>query len=368
MPTELAPTVAEDSTLPLFAVPADVRQWGLRVRLSDRSTVRATLMLIETALLYAAFVVVGESISPWWGWILAWVGLVMCMMRLDAVHHEAVHRSLFVRRWPNDVIAGITGALEGLHGPTYRCFHLSHHALTRRDHDLSDPEGFYDELLTRPFSIGPLRVRARTVYVIGLFIGGVSFALQLIAGAVATFVGRPPAYIRAASLERHVRRWGWFPFALWASATAAAVLTGHGVDLVLWWLVPMALFLCGPYTFFALPEHYAAPHNKPMVAATGSVRSTPFYQWLTLDGNFHLAHHIFPTASWWRLADADAQLRNVTTLRYPGYVAFHRMIWRDLAASPVVASPHTEIDPALPVERSPSPLANNSSDNEVQEI
>ena len=33
MPTELAPTVAEDSTLPLFAVPADIRHWGLRVRL-----------------------------------------------------------------------------------------------------------------------------------------------------------------------------------------------------------------------------------------------------------------------------------------------------------------------------------------------
>src|SRR6185295_14221662 len=100
MPTELAPTVAEDSTLPLFAVPADVRQWGLRVRLADRSTLRATLMLIETALLYAAFVVIGESISTWWGWIPAWIGLVMCMMRLDAVHHEAVHRSLFVQSWP----------------------------------------------------------------------------------------------------------------------------------------------------------------------------------------------------------------------------------------------------------------------------
>jgi|GEM_PF-7010561 len=332
MPTALAPTVADDSTLPLFAVPADIRQWGARVRLADRSAVKATLMLIETVALYATFIVVGELIGTWWGWIPAWAGLVMCMMRLDAVHHEAVHRSLFEQRWPNDVIAGVSGAMEGLHGPTYRCFHLSHHALTRRDQEMTDPEGFYDEMLTRPFSIGPLRVRARAVYVIGLFIGGVSFALQLIGGAVATFVGRPPAYIRAASLERHVRRWGWFPFVLWASVSSAAVLTGHGVELVLWWLVPMLLFLCGPYTFFALPEHYAAPHNNPMVTATGSVRSTPFYQWLTLDGNFHLAHHVFPTASWWRLADADAQLRNVTTLRYRGYVAFHRMIWHDLAS------------------------------------
>jgi fatty acid desaturase len=331
MPTELAPPVAEDSTLPLFAVPAAIRQWGARVRLADRNALRATVMLVETVFFYAVLVAVGESIDRWWGWVIAWTGLVMCMMRIDAVHHEAIHRSLYVRRWPNDLIAAISGSLEGFHGATYRCFHLTHHALTRRDHDVSDPEGFYDELLTRPLSVGPVHVRARAVYVVGLLIGGVSFAVQLIAGAISTLLGRPPAYVGAASLERHVRRWGWLPVGLWAGVVAGAVLTGHGSALVHWWLVPMLLFLCGPYTFFALPEHYAAPHNDPMVTATGSVRTTPFYRWLTLDGNFHLAHHVFPTASWWRLADADAQLRTVTTLRYPGYVAFHRAVWRDLA-------------------------------------
>jgi fatty acid desaturase len=333
MPTELAPAVADDSTLPLFAVPADIRQWGARVRLADRSPVRATAMLFETLVLYTAFCLLGQSIDRWWGWVVAWVGLVMCMMRIDAVHHEAVHRSLFVHRWPNDLIAGVAGAFEGFHGPTYRCFHLSHHALTRRDSNLCDPEAFYDEVLTRPFTVGPLRVRARTVYVIGLLIGGVSFALQLLAGAIATFAGRPPAYVGAASLERHVRRWGWLPFVVWASISTIAVRTGHGSELLHWWLVPTVLFLCGPYTFFALPEHFDAPHNNPMVASTGSVRSTPLYRWLTLDGNFHLAHHVFPTASWWRLAGADVQLRNVTTLRHTGYLQFHRDVWRGLAAS-----------------------------------
>src|SRR3954451_20857582 len=94
----------------------------------------------------------------------------------------------------------------------------------------------------------------------------------------------------------------------------------------------MLLFLCGPYTFFALPEHYAAPHNVAMITSTGSVRSTRFYRWLTLDGNLHLAHHVFPTASWWRLSDADAQLGDVTALCYRGYIAFHRAVWHELAA------------------------------------
>ena len=85
MPTELAPSVAEDSTLPQFAVPADVRQWGARVRLADRNAIRATAMLVETILLYGAFIVLGQSIDRWWGWVVAWIGLVMCMMRIDAV-------------------------------------------------------------------------------------------------------------------------------------------------------------------------------------------------------------------------------------------------------------------------------------------
>ncbi len=98
-----------------------------------------------------------------------------------------------------------------------------------------------------------------------MLIGGISFAVQLVIGAIATMLGRSPAYVGAGSLERHVRRWGWVPFALWTSVIAAAVLTGHTGELVHWWIVPMVLFLCGPYTFFALPEHYAAPHNNPMV-------------------------------------------------------------------------------------------------------
>ncbi len=331
MSTELASTVADDTSLPRFAVPAEIRQWGERVHLADRNVARATLMLCETVLFYVAFVVLGESIDRWWGWAIAWTGLVMCMMRIDAAHHEAIHRSLFVRRWPNDLIAGIFGAFEGLHAPTYRSFHLAHHALTRRDNAPSDPEAFYDELLTRPFAVGRLRVRARSVYVVGMLIGGVWFALQIIAGAVGTLLGRPPPYVGAASLERHVRRWGMLPFGLWAGATTSAVLTGHVTLLVHWWLVPMLVFLCGPFTFFALPEHYAAPHNNPMVISTGSVRSTPFYRWLTLDGNFHLAHHVFPSASWWRLPDADVQLRSLTTLRYRSYIEFHRTVWNDLA-------------------------------------
>jgi fatty acid desaturase len=352
MPTELADSIADDSNLPLFAVPAEIRQWGARVRLADRNALRASVMLFETVVLYGALIVVGETIDRWWGWIIVWIGLMMCMMRVDAVHHEAVHRSLFVRRLPNDIVASLTGAIEGFHGPTYRCFHLTHHALTRRDDALTDPEGFYDEVLTRPHSIGRVRVAARGVLIVGMLIGGVSFAVQLVIGAVSTLLGRPPAFVGGASLERHVRRWGSLPFAIWMCAIAAATVTGHLDHLLCWWLVPMTLFLCGPYTFFALPEHYAAPRNNPMVTSTGSVRSNPFYRWLALDGNLHLAHHVFPNASWWRLDDADMQLRMVSNLRYTGYVAFYRSVWRDLATKTVATktvAASTSSDNAAPV-------------------
>lgn len=345
MPTELADTVATDSTLPRFVVPAEIRQWGARMRLAERSAVRAIAMLVGTIALYTGCVLFGETIDRFWGWVIAWIGLTMCMMRIDAVHHEAIHRSLFRRRWPNDVVACISGALEGFHGPTYRCFHLTHHALTRRDADQADPEGFYDEVLTQPHRFGPLHITARGALVGGVLIGGVTFVVQLAANAVSTLLGRPPAYVRAASLERHVRRWGLIPFLLWTVVAASAVITGHTDELLRWWIVPMLWFLCGPYTFFALPEHCAAPHNDPMLTSTATVRSNAAYRWLTLDGNYHLAHHVFPTASWWRLGEADATLRDLTPLRYSGYLAFYRALWTRLGDG----APSTTSGSAAPV-------------------
>lgn len=332
MPTDLAEPVAVDTTLPRFVVPSDIRRWGAEHRLAERSVTRVWRMLAETALFYVALVLVGESVDRWWGWLAAWVGLAMVMMRLDAVHHEAIHRTLFRRRWPNDVVASLAGALEGFHAPTYRCFHLSHHALTRRDADPTDPEGFYDEVLTEPHRIGRVRVGPRTVLVGGLLIGGITFVVQLTVSAVAALMGRPPVYVRAASLERHVRRWGLLPFALWGGAVGIAVATAHVPELLRWWVVPMLVFLCGPYTFFALPEHYTAPHNATMLTTTGSVRSNALYRWLTLDGNYHLAHHVFPNASWWRLGEVDGELQGVSSLRYRGYIAFYRKVWRRLSA------------------------------------
>jgi fatty acid desaturase len=335
MSVELAPSVADDSTLPRFAVPSSIRQWGAREKVAERNANRANRMLLGTLVGYAALIAVGEYVDHFAVWLLVWVGLVAGMMRIDAIHHEAVHRSLYNNRFANDVVASVTGALEGFHAAQYRCFHLAHHSLTRRDGDPSDPEAFYDEVLTRPATVGPLRVPARVVYVLGNLLGGLPFALQLIVSAVSTMVGRPPAYVRAASLERHVRRWGWVPFALWALAIGGSIGLGHGAELVRWWVVPMVAFLCGPYTFFAVPEHYRAQRGGQMVSSTGSVRSNAIYRWVTLDGNFHLAHHVFPTASWWRLRDADAQLASEcpSELRYSGYLTFHRQVWRDMSRS-----------------------------------
>jgi fatty acid desaturase len=329
----MAPTVAADSTLPRFAVSSAARAWAKEHQIAQRRPGKATLMLVATAAWYAALVALGEAIDAWWGWAIAWIGLVAVMMRIDAIHHEGVHRSLFENRAGNDVVATVTGALEGFHAPIYRCFHLAHHALTRKSSDPSDPEDFYDEMITSPMQVGPITLPARMSYVAGNLLGGITFAVQLAIDAVATMFGRPPGYVRTASLDRYVRRWGLLPFALWGAAIAGAVATGHVGELLRWWVVPMLLFLAGPYTFFALSEHYGAAHDGQMVESTGSVETNAVYRWITLDGNYHLAHHVFPNASWWWLRAADRQLQSDTTLHHDGYLAFHRQVWADMGST-----------------------------------
>jgi fatty acid desaturase len=324
----LAESIAEDSALPRFFVPRDARDWGRRNAISERDPRRAALMLVETAVWYAASILFAEVVGTWWAWAITWISVVACMMRIDAIQHEGVHRSLFRSKFGNDLVACIAGTLEGLHSSTYRCYHLAHHALTRQTGDPSDPEDFYDELMTRPKKLGPITVPARLMYLVGNASGAL-LPIQLLIDALATLSGRPPAYIRVAALERHVRRWGLVPIALWVVAVGAAMATNHGTELLTWWIVPMVMFISGPYVFFALSEHYGAPADGQMVYSTGSVESNGLYRWITLDGNYHLAHHVFPNASWWWLRAADNELQDDRTIRHSGYLRFHRQVWAD---------------------------------------
>ena len=331
MPTELAPTVADDSTLPLFAVPADIRQWGVRVRVADRSAVRATLMLIETAVLYAAFIVIGESIGTL-------VGLDIGLGRARHVHDA--HRCGASRGCPSQPVRATLA--ERRH---------------RRDHRRDRRVPWSDvpvlpPLAPRPHPARPRAVRprgvlrrtvdpavldrsacasrARTVYVIGLFIGGVSFA-RATHRRRDRHLRRSTARLRRCGVARASRATlGMVPV-----RTVGIGHRGSACSPGTWSRSRCCGGWCRCCCSCAVrtrssrcPSTTPRRTTIPMVTATGSVRSTPFYRWLTLDGNFHLAHHVFPTASWWRLADADAQLRNVTTLRYRGYVAFHRDVWR----------------------------------------
>lgn len=333
----LAPSVADDTTLPRFAVDPEARAWAKQHQIAQRRPGRASIMLTSTFLWYAGLVALGEVIGTWWGWAVSWLGLVAVMMRIDAIHHEGVHRSLFHSRVGNDVVASVTGALEGFHAPIYRCFHLGHHALTRKSGEPSDPEDFYDVMITNPMKVGPITLPSKVSYFAGNLLGGLTFAVQQAIDAVMTMIGRPPDYVRTASLDRYVRRWGLLPFVLWSAAIGGSIATGHGPELLRWWVIPMVLFLAWPYTFFALSEHYGADADGLMVNSTGSVETNALYRWITLDGNYHLAHHVFPNASWWWLRAADDQLQTDDTLHHTGYLAFHRQVWTDMSAKTTTA-------------------------------
>lgn len=326
-----ADPVADDSALPRFAVPRAVRDWGRQHNITAPAPRRAAAMLAQTALWYAASVAFAELVGTWWAWVVAWISLVGCMIRIDTIHHESVHRSLFRRRAANDLVGCVAGALEGMHAPAYRCYHLAHHAYTRQDHEPHDPERLYDIDVTHPMRLGPITVPAPVVYAAGMLSGGVVLAAELLAGGLSTMLGRPRSYVRAAALERQVRRWGLLPIALWTTATVTAVATGHVEELLRWWLVPMALYLVGPYMFLTLSDHYGAPANGPMIYSTGTVESNALCRWILLEGNHHLAHHVFPNASWWWLKAATEVIEDDRSIRYSGYLSFHRQVWRDMA-------------------------------------
>ena len=172
--------------------------------------------------------------------------------------------------------------------------------------------------------------------------GGPVFALTMVVATVRCLLGAPPAWVAGPTLARSIRRWGAASGALAVAVIVASVASGRGADLMLWWLGPVTLFLLGPFTWMTMFEHRGAARDVSILESSGTVTSNAVFRRVLLNGNYHLAHHVLPTASWWNLGAVDAEVlrwrqqqpdaaeKPTANLRHSGFVDFHRRLWADL--------------------------------------
>ncbi|HYX73110.1 MAG TPA: fatty acid desaturase [Steroidobacteraceae bacterium] len=289
-------------------------------RLSQRSDARGALQLgLHLALLTATGLLVWASRGhAWLAAALLLHGIVLCF--LFCALHECIHRTAFLSRPLNDVVAWLCGALLVLPPGYFRLFHFAHHRYTQnptRDPELalappSSTAGYCWRVCGLPYWRERLQTSLRHA-----LRGQVSEPFVPAAGA--------PAVVREARTL-----WGCY------LAIAALSIYLHSAAALLYWIVPA--LLGQPFLrLFLLAEHTGCALDEDMRANTRTTYSNAAVRLLTWRMPYHAEHHSFPSVPFHALPRVNALLAAQWRVTSPGYLAVHRALLRQLRTAPAAA-------------------------------
>jgi ring-1,2-phenylacetyl-CoA epoxidase subunit PaaE len=240
--------------------------------------------LPTVALLGAMLALFGGNVALYyaadWPWPVHVVLGTLAIHLSFTIWHEAVHRNAARdARW-NDAI-GVLGMLPYL-APFHleKWLHLQHHALLNRP---EDPNTLYAD---GPYWQMPLR-----------YLRVLRFAKERL---------RDDPRTRA---QRHLDR---LPLALFAGTLAVAVRAGALVDLVILWLLPLALSKLVMDWYINWLPHTGLPPDRDRGTRILDIR------WLTpllLGHNYHAIHHLWPNLPWHRYRATFVERRAALALR-----------------------------------------------------
>ena len=321
------PVASDPAALVVHGVPRELRSWALAQKIATPNTAKGVMSVGAPIAAWIGAVLVGGAFPSPFGLVAGWVILLFVLFRLQNVLHEAAHRGVFASTLANDITNAVAGAVFFAPGAAYRAYHFTHHGYTRVEG--KDPEGFYES------------VKSRGTYLVTLVAGGPVFSATMVVGTLRCAIGSRPAWVTSDRVARNVQRQGLASLSLSLVAVLGLLGAGLGPWMLRWWLVPVGIFLCGPFTWATFFEHSGTERGVSILSSSGTVRSNRFFSWVMLNGNFHLAHHVMPTTSWWNLPALDAELRTLccspdfdaSAALHQGFFAFHRRLWRSLGAA-----------------------------------
>ena len=197
--------------------------------------------------------------------------------------HDASHRSIARGRWINELIGWLCGLPILAPFSGFRYIHYAHHAHTN-DRD-RDPDMWSSKARTR----------------LGIVLRWTVMDLHYLARYATELRTRPRAEA-AAGLAGVAAMW---------TSWAVLIATGHGVALVIAWLVPARIAILTLSIVFDWIPHYP----RATTAAQDPYRATNVYEhrWLTaplLAQNYHLIHHLYPGVPFYRYGRVYWEMRD----------------------------------------------------------
>ena len=244
------------------------------------------------------------ALVPFGPWLVpVMFGHGIALVFLFAPLHETIHRTAFKRRFLNDAVAWITGAVLVLPPTYFRAFHFAHHRHTQ--HIDNDPE-----------LGGGVPVRLR---VLAWRLSGIPYWADEVRTILRHAAGRVDVPYVAANRRPAIVREARLYLGLYALGALASVLTGSWV-IVLFWLAP-AVFAQPVLRAYLLAEHTGLPLVPGMLRNSRSIRSNRLVRALAWNMPYHAEHHAYPGVPFHALPALSKDLEPHIEHRAQSYLA-----------------------------------------------
>lgn len=258
-----------------------------RFELSPGETAWPTVALFLGALslqCLAAYLSISGSLSI----TAAVLASSWCAYAQFTVLHDAAHWSLSKRPWLNESLGAAAALVLFAPFGALRRNHLHHHAHT--NDPAEDPD---------------------------FWVAGEN-ALSIFLRCWTQFTRHYLCYFTKLSRRDTAYREALLTVALLAACVAAAIYHGRALDLALYWFIPSQVASAAlAFSFDYWPHR---PHRNQGRLRDTAVIAPRGFDWLFLNQNIHLIHHLFPTIPWYRYRAAFTRLE-------PGIRAEGGIIW-----------------------------------------
>ena len=307
------------------ALPAEVVR-----ELTRRSAGRATL-----AILSDVFILMGAIAAAlaWWPNPLVLLPAIIIIgsrqHALFVIAHESAHYLLYERRALNDWVGRACAAAQGLSMCTYRVIHRLHH---NNLYGALDPDtalhGGYPR--GRIYLVKKLLkdLSGQTAYkTYAYFLGGAP-ALN-----TATNVAVRPLDDTSAKLRDEARRDRNMVIALHVLALAAFAASGHLVQYLVLWVLPLVTVVQAILRLRAIAEHGATTDfSSPLTAARTNL-GPAWLRWLIFphNVNYHVEHHLYASVPQYNLPRLHREMQQRGVLEGAEVIPFRQTLGKIFA-------------------------------------
>ena len=290
------------------ALPKEIVQ-----RLTRRSAWRATAAIAEDIAVIAAAVAFALWLWPNPLAILASVVLIGTRQHaLFIIAHEAAHNLLYERRWLNDAAGRACATVQGLSMCSYRVIHRMHH---NNLYGELDP----DTALHGGYPRGKAYLAGKLLKDLAGFTAWKTYAYFLFAAPAlntATNKAIRPLDDTSERLRADARTDRNFVIAFHAVALAAFAWSGHLLEYLVLWLLPLVTVVQAILRLRAIAEHGATTDFSSPLTAARTNHAPRWLEWLLFphNVNYHIEHHLYASVPQHNLRELHAEMVNAGVL------------------------------------------------------